>query len=372
MPLPKGKGCRVVSVGFLSIRCVKEPIRDYRPYGATDTIAGLSAQVSSSIHELSRFPQFERCLTAMELVRGLHNLRAEHRGSVATIGGFDGVHRGHQALLAALKRRANELQLPATVISFEPSPREFFMGKAAPARLQRFREKFAALANCGVDRFVCLRFDERLRSLTATQFVEQIICAALDVRWLVVGHDFQFGRGREGCVASLRDLGQRCGFGVDEFAPHLLGIERVSSTLVREALAVGDLSRAADLLGRPYAISGRVVHGQKLGRSLGFPTANLRLQRRVIPLNGIFAVRASGAGLQSAPAVASLGTRPVVNGVEPLLEVHVFDYDGDLYGRQLQVEFIARLRDELWFPSFDALVMQMHQDAAQARQILQS
>ncbi len=308
----------------------------------------------------------------MELVRGLHNLRPEHRGSVATIGGFDGVHRGHQALLAALRRRADELQLPATVISFEPSPREFFMGKAAPARLQRFREKFAALAVYGVDRFVCLRFNEALRSLTPTQFVERIICAALDVRWLVVGHDFQFGRGREGCVADLRELGQRHGFGVDEFAPHVVGAQRVSSTLIREALATGDLSRAAELLGRPYSISGRVVHGQKLGRSLGFPTANLRLQRRVIPLNGVFAVRTTGAGLQAAPSVANLGTRPVVNGVEPLLEVHVFDYDGNLYGQQLQVEFMARLRDELWFPSLDALVIQMHQDAAQARRILQS
>lgn len=308
----------------------------------------------------------------MELVRGLHNLRPAHRGSVATIGGFDGVHRGHQALLARLKKRADELGLPATVISFEPSPREFFMGKAAPARLQRFREKFASLASCGVDRFVCLRFNDALRSLTPAQFVEQIICDALGVRWLVVGHDFQFGRGREGCVANLRELGQRHGFGVDEFAPHLMGAERISSTLVREALAAGDMSRAGELLGRPYSIVGRVVHGQKLGRSLGFPTANLRLQRRVIPLKGVFAVRVSGAGLRAVPAVASLGTRPVVNGVEPLLEVHVFDYDGDLYGRQLQVEFIARLRDELWFPSLDALVIQMHQDAAQARLILQS
>jgi riboflavin kinase/FMN adenylyltransferase len=289
---------------------------------------------------------------------------------VATIGGFDGVHRGHQALLATLKHKANELALPATVISFEPSPREFFMGKAAPARLQRFREKFATLAACGVEKFVCLRFDERLRSMSAAQFVETILHDALGVRWLVVGHDFQFGRGREGSVDSLKQLGQQYGFGVDEFAPHLLAEQRVSSTLVREALASGDLARAEQLLGRHYTISGRVVHGKKLGRTLGFPTANMRLQRRVIPLNGIFVVRVSGAGLQSAAAVASLGTRPTVNGVEPLLEVHVFDYDADLYGQQLQVEFIARLRDEVWFPDLDALVAQMHLDAAQARQIL--
>ncbi|MGE0115029.1 MAG: bifunctional riboflavin kinase/FAD synthetase [Steroidobacteraceae bacterium] len=313
----------------------------------------------------------------MELIRGLHNLHAgrwspDQIGSVATIGGFDGMHRGHQALLAALKRKADELQLPATVISFEPTPREFFMGKNAPARLQRFREKFTTLADCGVDRFVCLRFNEPLRRLSPVQFVEQVLRDALHLRWLVVGHDFQFGRGREGCVASLRELGRRCGFGVDEFAPHLVAGERVSSTLVREALATGDLPRAAHLLGRPYAISGRVVHGQKLGRTLGFPTANLRLQRRVTPLKGIFAVRVTGAGLQGVPAVASLGTRPVVNGVEPLLEVHVFDYVGDLYGERLQVDFIARLRDERWFPNLDELVIQMQQDALQARQILQS
>lgn len=311
----------------------------------------------------------------MLLIRGLHNLSAARDasttwGTVATIGGFDGVHRGHQALLSLLKQKANQLDLPMTVISFEPSPREFFMGKAAPARLQRFREKFNALAECGVERFVCLRFDEQLRNLSPLEFVEQILRDALGVRWLVVGHDFKFGRGRQGSVADLRSLGERCGFGVDEFAPFLIDQQRVSSTLVRDALAVGDLSRAEYLLGRPYSISGRVVHGQKLGRTLGYPTANMQLKRRVIPLQGIFAVRVTGAGLLAAPAVASLGTRPVVNGVEPLLEAHVFDFDGDLYGKQLQIEFIARLRDELWFPSLDDMVTQMHIDASQARNIL--
>jgi len=321
-----------------------------------------------------RAPRALEALT-MQLIRGLHNLAAARAastnwGAVATIGGFDGVHRGHQALLAQLKQKANALGLPMTVISFEPSPREFFMGKAAPARLQRFREKFNALAECGVERFVCLRFDEQLRNLTAAEFVEDILRDALGVRWLVVGHDFKFGRGRQGSVAELKSLGERCGFGVDEFAPFLIDQQRVSSTLVRDALAVGDLSRAEYLLGRPYSISGRVVHGQKLGRTLGYPTANMQLKRRVIPLKGIFAVRVTGAGLLAAPAVASLGTRPVVNGVEPLLEAHVFDFDGDLYGKQLQIEFIARLRDELWFPSLDDMVTQMHIDASQARNIL--
>lgn len=306
----------------------------------------------------------------MQLIRDLG--RTHQRGMVATIGGFDGVHRGHQALLHTLQAKGRELGMPTAVISFEPSPREYFMGEAAPARLQRFREKFATLREMGIDKFVCLHFGERLRALSAAQFAEQILRDALGVRWLVVGADFKFGRERQGDVAMLVELGTRFGFGLSEFSSHLLAGERVSSTLIREALASGNLGRAEQLLGRRYAISGRVVHGQKLGRKLGFPTANLRLHRRVIPLNGVFAVRASGAGLQSAAAVASLGTRPVVNGVEPLLEVHVFNYDNDLYGQQLQVEFVARLRDELWFPSLDALVTQIKQDALQAQRLLQS
>jgi riboflavin kinase / FMN adenylyltransferase len=312
----------------------------------------------------------------MELVRGLHSLRAQRHpgwsGAVASIGGFDGVHRGHLALLAQLKRRAQELSAPSMVISFEPSPREFFLGDAAPARLQRFREKYRSLADAGIDYFVCLQFNEALRALSAEQFVRRVLKDTLGVRWLVVGHDFKFGRGREGTVAGLTALGAELGFGVDEFGAHCVDENRVSSTLVREALAVGDLSRAEQLLGRPYSITGRVVHGTKLGRTLGYPTANLRLMRRVIPLFGVFAVRVTGAGLISAPAVASLGTRPVVQGTEPLLEVHVFDYAGDLYGQHLQVDFIARLRDELNFPSLDALVEQIHRDAQDARRILQA
>lgn len=306
----------------------------------------------------------------MQLIRGVHNLRPGHLGAVATVGGFDGVHLGHRALLEALKKRAAELQAPSMVISFEPTPREYFMGAAAPPRLQRFREKFEALAATGVDRFACLRFNERLSELSAREFVAYILRDALRIRWLVVGHDFKFGHGREGSVASLREFGREFGFGVDEFQPFMSDGRRISSTLVREALALGDMRRAARLLGRPYRISGRVVRGNRLGRQLGFATANLRLQRRVIPLHGIFAVRITGNGLSGAPAVASLGTRPVVNGTEPLLEVHVFDFAGDLYGQHLHVDFVARLRDELWFPSLDELVQQMKLDAGEARKIL--
>lgn len=311
----------------------------------------------------------------MQFLRGLPALRsavAPWRGAVATIGGFDGVHRGHQALLTRLRARAAELQAPSLVISFEPTPREFFMGAAAPARLQRFREKYAALQDAGVDYFLCLRFNEALRNTSPEQFVLTILCEQLAIRGLVVGHDFKFGKGRQGTVDGLRQLGAQHGFSVEEFSPYCADTDRISSTLVREALAGGYLSRAAELLGRPYVISGRVIHGKKLGRELGYPTANLRLLRRVIPLFGVFAVRVSGAGLQHAPAVANLGTRPVVQGAEPLLEVHVFDYAGDLYGKHLQVEFIARLRDEVMFPDLPSLVKQIDIDAAQARALLAS
>lgn len=306
----------------------------------------------------------------MELIRGLHNVRPEHHGTVTTVGGFDGVHRGHRALFDQLKLRAAELRLPSTVISFEPSPREFFMGDAAPARLQRFREKYAALADCGIDRFLCLRFDQKISSMSAQQFVADVLQRTLQVRWVVVGHDFQFGRGREGNVDNLRELAAQAGMGLDVFEPHLVAGERISSTLVREALAAGDMSRAAHLLGRPYRISGRVIRGEQLGRRLGFPTANIRLQRRVLPLTGIFAVRVDGPGLRQAPAVASLGTRPVVQGTVPLLEVNVFDFSGNLYHSHLDVDFVERLRDERWFPDLDALVEQMKVDADQARRIL--
>lgn len=306
----------------------------------------------------------------MQLIRGINNLRPEHLGAVATIGGFDGVHRGHQALLAALRARAAELRASSLAISFEPTPREYFRGAAAPPRLQRFREKFEALQTTGIDYFACLHFDEYLSGLSARDFVAHILRDGLRIRWLVVGHDFKFGHGREGNVSTLRELGSEFGFGVDEFRPFMVDGRRISSTLVREALALGDMQRAAELLGRPYRISGRVVRGNQLGRQLGFPTANLRLQRRVIPLHGVFAVRVMGKDIGMRPAVANLGTRPVVNGIEPLLEVYLFDFAGDLYGQQLHVHFVARLRDERWFPNLDELVQQMKIDAAEARNIL--
>ena len=307
----------------------------------------------------------------MDFVRGLHNLRPQHRGCVATIGAFDGIHLGHQEMLRVLLQRAREHGLPAAVMAFEPTPREFFSKGAPPARLTRFRERFEALAGYGVDRFICVRFDQRFRSMTQDIFIERVLVQALGVRHIVVGHDFRFGSDR-GTAATLRAAGAAKGFDVTEVPPLELEGERVSSSLIREALERGDVARAARFLGRPYRITGKVIEGQKLGRKLGFPTANLRLHRRATPVGGIFAVRVTGCGLVNAASVASLGTRPAVNGKELLLEAHVFDFSGDLYRRYVHVDFIERLRDELWFPSMDALVEQMHKDAAQAREILAS
>jgi riboflavin kinase/FMN adenylyltransferase len=306
----------------------------------------------------------------MELVRGMHNLRQRHRGCVATIGNYDGVHLGHQHMLAAVRARADELGVPAVVITFEPTPREFFERSAAPSRLTRLREKLQALELYGVDRVLVLRFDRRMQGMAAREFVDRLLVEGLGVRHIVVGHDFHFARRREGAIATLRDAGARHGFTVQEVDQFLLGGERISSSLLREALNRGDLDRASRLLGRPYRMAGRVRRGQQLGRKLGYPTANLALHRKVVPLWGILAVRVSGAGLDRHPAVASLGTRPTVNGTDPLLEVHLFDFDGDLYGQYLSVDFVQWLRAEARFASLDALVEQMHVDSARARAAL--
>ena len=309
---------------------------------------------------------------AVELIRGLYNLRAQQRGCVLTIGAFDGIHLGHQEMIRVLRDRAQRHGLPAALLSFEPTPREFFAKGTPPARLTRFREKFEALQRYGVDRFVCLRFDERVRCLGRDEFVSEVLVKALGARHIVVGHDFRFGRDNQGDIACLRALAASGNFEVTEVPPFVVDGERVSSSSIREALGVGDMARAAKLLGRPYRMTGKVMHGEKLGRKLGFPTANLRLHRRATPLAGIFAIRVSGAGLDNAPGVASLGTRPAVNGKELLLEAHVFDFDGDLYRKPLHVDFIAYLREERWFADMDALIEQMNRDAAQARQILGS
>jgi len=286
------------------------------------------------------------------------------------VGNYDGVHLGHQHMIRVLKRRGAELGCPTTVLVFEPSSKEFIDPAGAPPRLTRWREKFLALSALGVDRLVTLRFDEAMRAMAPQEFVDRLIIEGLHAKHMVVGDDFRYGAKAQGTILSLRAAGAAGGFGVEQVAPFVFDGVRVSSTAVRERLECGDCAGAARLLGRPYRMMGRVAPGRKLGRTLGFPTANLRLMRRKSPLWGILAVRVHGIDANAHDGVASLGTRPTVNGVEPLLEVHVFDFDGDLYGREIEVEFVAKLRDEAKFDSLDSMMVQMRVDASQARDLL--
>ncbi len=307
--------------------------------------------------------------SGMNLIRGIKDLPAA-RGCALTIGNYDGVHLGHRAMIEILRHRARTMGCASAVLAFEPSSKEFLDPDGAPPRLTRWREKFAHLAALGVDRFITLRFDEHMRSMTPEAFVRELLVEGLQVRHLVVGPDFRYGRQAAGTVQTLRAAGERFGFQVEQIDGVDFQGLRISSTRVRSELARADYAQAAKMLGWRYRMTGRVAHGSKLGRELGFPTANLPLKRRKSPVWGIIAVRVHGIGPVARPAVASLGTRPTVNGVEPILEVHVFDFSGDLYGRSLEVEFVRKLRDEVRFDSLDALVAQMNVDAAQAREAL--
>lgn len=291
-------------------------------------------------------------------------------GSVATIGAYDGLHLGHRKLLQTLTETAGARGLPSIVMSFEPMPREYFAPARPPARLMRFREKFEALAAAGIDIFFCPRFGPAMRGVSVDTFIRQMLIHAMNVRELVVGDDFRFAANREGNVGHLQRAGKALGFGVQQVSSVISGSERVSSTTVRNALAAGELSVAQRLLGRPYSMSGKVIRGENVGRKLGFPTANVNLQRRQSAVMGIFAVRVRGLGRKPLDAVASVGTRPTFDGTKPILEVHIFDFDEDIYGRYIQVDFIERLRDERRFASADALVEQMHRDSQQARDVL--
>jgi riboflavin kinase/FMN adenylyltransferase len=304
----------------------------------------------------------------MQLIRGLHNLRPCHRGSALTIGNFDGLHRGHQAVLRQLHEGAARKQLVTTVMTFEPTPQEYFSPQTAPARLQRLRDKLDMLRELQVDQVLSVRFNRKLAELSADNFVQRILVDGLHVRYLVIGDDFRFGKGRAGDFAFLQQAGQRHGFEVVSTRTFYQGEERISSSRVREALAAGDLAGAECLLGRPYRICGRVAHGQRRGRSIGFPTANIHLHRAASPLRGVFAVRVYGLGAGALKGVANLGTRPTVDGRHWVLEVHLFDFDSSIYGTNLDIEFCMKLRDEKKFESFELLKQQIERDAGQARQ----
>ncbi|MGI9204308.1 MAG: bifunctional riboflavin kinase/FAD synthetase [Woeseiaceae bacterium] len=308
----------------------------------------------------------------MLLSRSVHQFPFDRvaAGSVATIGAYDGLHLGHQELLGKVRQVAKERNLPSVVMSFEPTPREFFLSERPPARLMRFREKFEALSATEIDIFYCPRFDTSMKNIAADTFIRQILIHALNIEHLVIGDDFRFAAKRAGDIRMLERAGAALGFTVEQVSSVISNDERVSSTAIREALWEGDLSRARQLLGRDYRMSGQVIVGNRVGRSLGYPTANVNLNRRQSPVMGIFAVRVSGADWGPLDAVASVGTRPTFAGTKPLLEVHVFDFDRDIYGEYIHVDFIARLRSEEKFDDVAKLIEQMDLDSAWAREIL--
>jgi riboflavin kinase/FMN adenylyltransferase len=308
----------------------------------------------------------------MQLIRGLVGLTGRDAGCAGcalTIGTYDGIHLGHQALVARVREHAVRLGTAAVLLTFEPTPREYLAPADPPARLTSLRERWRILTPLRLDYLWLLRFGEALRNLSAEEFA-QLLVRELAPRVVVVGHDFRFARRGEATAPTLAEAGRRLGFEVEEVPAVTLDGERISSSGVRTALARSDFERARRLLGRPWSMRGRVQPGRSLGVQLGFPTANVPLERRRSPVAGIFAVRVRGVGDSERTGVASLGTRPTIGGTEALLEAHLFDFDGDLYGREIEVEFVARLRDEECFASLEALSAQMELDAAEARRIL--
>lgn len=291
-------------------------------------------------------------------------------GSVATIGSYDGLHLGHQKLLRQVLEYSKAEGIPSVVMSFEPTPKEFFSQERPPARLMRFREKFEALAEFGVDVFYCPRFNEAMKNISAATFIRRILIHSLNINHLVIGDDFRFAQDRAGHLQTLQRAGAALGFSVDEMPSVIVDDVRVSSTVIRDALWTGDMEHARRLLGKDYRMSGRVVEGNHMGRKLGYPTANVNLNRLQSAVMGIFAVRVSGPDWGPLDAVASVGTRPTFAGTKPLLEVHIFDFDEDIYGEYIHVDFIARLRSEEKFDDVQELVEQMHRDSARAREIL--
>jgi riboflavin kinase/FMN adenylyltransferase len=291
-------------------------------------------------------------------------------GSVVTIGAYDGIHLGHQQLLERVRHVAADRGLPAVVMSFEPTPKEFFGGERPPARLMRFREKFDSLGAHDIDLFYCPRFAAPMRDIPASDFIRRVLVHGLNARYLVVGDDFHFARRREGSIEHLNAVAGVLGYDVEQVPSVVVNGVRVSSTAIRDALGRGDMPTATKLLGRPYRMSGKIVKGNRVGRTLGYPTANVDLRRRQSAVMGIFAVRVHGLDGGPHDAVASVGSRPTFAGTKPILEVHIFDFDRDIYGEYIHVDFIAWLREQVKFDLVEDLVAQMDVDADNARSAL--
>ena len=306
----------------------------------------------------------------MQLIRGIHNIRPEHFGCVATIGNFDGVHLGHIEIVKRLRRLGQTYGLPTVVVLFEPQPAEFFKRQRVPARLSRLREKFQLLAARGVDRLLVLRFTATLAALSPQQFVADLLVARLGMKALIIGDDFRFGSGRGGDFAVLHELAERHQFAIEQTMPFLFIGKRISSTYIRNLLRHGFFKEAERMLGHPYSIEGRVVHGHKQGREWGFPTANLDLHRMKSPVSGIFAVKVHGLSTQPLLGVAYAGSRPTIEDPRYVLEVHLFDYNADCYGKYISVQFVDKIRDDVKFESFALMAEQVKRDCETARGIL--
>lgn len=302
----------------------------------------------------------------MKLIRGIYNLKAS-QGCVATIGNFDGVHLGHQKVLQQLISKAESMRMPSTVITFEPLPQEFFQGTLAPARLLRFGEKLRVLQQYPINTLLCLPFTNTLSQLPAEAFVSEILVKKMGIKWLIVGDDFHFGYKRAGDYSLLQQMGLIFEFGVTNTETVQLNNQRVGSSHVRKALAEGNFLLAQQLLGHPYMMSGRVVYGDQRGRQLGFPTANIPLHRRVSPLNGVFVVWVHGFGDRPLPGVANVGKRPTVDGTHGMIEVYLLDFNQQIYGKRLQVEFLRKLRNEQRFSGLTELQQQIARDVQEAR-----
>ncbi len=308
--------------------------------------------------------KFGRTVKAIQMQRDTANC-------VATIGTYDGIHLGHQAIIGQVVTGARELNVNSTLMCFEPTPKEYFRPDEPPGRLTRFREKYKVVESLGVDELFCPRFNAQMRDMSPDAFVKDLLVDGLGVRHVVVGDDFRYGARRAGDIHHLREQAPRYGFEVTVVPPVDLGDERISSSAIRQAFRDGDLDKVRRMLGRYYAMSGRVVHGQALGRTLGFPTANIPVRRKKTATSGIFAVRVHGLEEGVLEGVANLGTRPTVTGDgEMLLEVFIFDFDRFIYGEYLEVDLIAKIRDEAKFPDLDTMVEQMHKDVAEAKQVL--
>ena len=305
----------------------------------------------------------------MQLIRGLQSLTEQAHGCVATIGKFDGIHCGHQQILDAVIAKATAMNVPSVVILFEPDPQEYFLGDKAPARLTRFREKWAELEQLGIDKVLCLRFNLKLAQMPAEDFVNDILIRRLKVCHLIVGDDFRFGASRQGDFTLLQQMGEQY-FSVQSTASIMQGSERISSTLIRQKLADNQLDDVRLLLGRNFTISGRVTHGDKVGRTLGFPTLNIPLKRKVSPVKGVYLVRVSGVSDTPRYGVANVGVRPTLDKLVSRLEVHVLDFEQQCYGAHVTVAFLHKLREEQKFASLDELKQQIAQDIQQAKHLI--